>query len=139
VKAADDDSGGTGLYSEINVTPLVDVVLVLLVIFMVTTTYIVAQSISVDLPRAATGENVVTTLAITIDRQGDIYVEDERVEFDVLRERVRAASAGNEELRAVIAADRTVEHGMFVRVVDVIRQAGVAKFAINVEEEDIVR
>lgn len=139
MKAADDDSGGTGLYSEINVTPLVDVVLVLLVIFMVTTTYIVAQSISVDLPRAATGENVVTTLAITIDRQGDIYVEDERVEFDVLRERVRAASAGNEELRAVIAADRTVEHGMFVRVVDVIRQAGVAKFAINVEEEDIVR
>jgi biopolymer transport protein TolR len=128
-----------GLYSEINVTPLVDVVLVLLVIFMVTATYIVAQSISVDLPRAATGENVITTLAITIDSKGDIYLEDEKVGLDTLRERVRAAGQANDELRAVIAADRNIKHGLFVRVVDIIREAGVVKFAINVEEEDIVR
>lgn len=128
-----------GLYSEINVTPLVDVVLVLLVIFMVTTTYIVAQSIPVDLPRAATGENVITTLAITLDSKGDIYLEDEKVDLDTLRERVRVAGEASNELRAVIAADRNVRHGVFVRVVDIIRQAGVVKFAINVEEEDIVR
>jgi len=128
-----------GLYSEINVTPLVDVVLVLLVIFMVTTTYIVAQSIPVDLPRAASGENVVTTLAITIDKKGDIYLEDRKIDLDTLRERIRAARGTSSELRAVIAADREVRHGVFVRVVDVIRQAGVVKFAINVEEEDIVR
>ncbi len=128
-----------GLYSEINVTPLVDVVLVLLVIFMVTTTYIVAQSISVDLPKAATGENVITTLVITIDNKGNIYLEDEMVDVEVLRARVRAAGEASEELRAVIAADRNVKHGLFVRVIDVIRDAGVVKFAINVEEEDIVR
>jgi len=128
-----------GLYSEINVTPLVDVVLVLLVIFMVTTTYIVAQSISVDLPKAATGENVITTLVITIDNKGNIYLEDEMVDVDMLRQRVRSAGEASEELRAVIAADRNVRHGLFVRVIDVIREAGVVKFAINVEEEDIIR
>ena len=128
-----------GLYSEINVTPLVDVVLVLLVIFMVTATYIVAQSIPVDLPRAATGENVITTLAITIDSKGDIYLENEKVDLDELRVRVRAAGEASEELRAVIAADRGIRHGLFVRVVDIIREAGVVKFAINVEEEDITR
>jgi len=128
-----------GLYSEINITPLVDVVLVLLVIFMVTTTYIVAQSISVDLPKAATGENVITTLVITIDNKGNIYLEDEMVDLDTLRERVRSAGEASEELRAVVAADRNVRHGLFVRVIDVIREAGVVKFAINVEEEDIIR
>jgi biopolymer transport protein ExbD len=137
--AFSEGSEDQGLYSEINVTPLVDVVLVLLVIFMVTATYIVAQSIPVDLPRAATGENVVTTLAITIDSRGDIYLEDEKVEIEVLRERVQAAGEASDELRAVIAADRNVRHGIFVRVVDIIRQAGVVKFAINVEEEEIVR
>lgn len=131
--------GDQGLYSEINVTPLVDVVLVLLVIFMVTATYIVAQSIPVDLPRAATGESVVTTLAITIDSKGDIYLEDEKVDYETLRARVRAAGEASDELRAVIAADRGVRHGTFVRVVDIIRQAGVVKFAINVEEEEIIR
>lgn len=131
--------GDQGLYSEINVTPLVDVVLVLLVIFMVTATYIVAQSIPVDLPSAATGESVVTTLAITIDSKGDIYLEDEKVDYETLRARVRAAGEASDELRAVIAADRGVRHGTFVRVVDIIRQAGVVKFAINVEEEEIIR
>ncbi|MBW2264432.1 MAG: biopolymer transporter ExbD [Deltaproteobacteria bacterium] len=137
--AFSDGGNEQGLYSEINVTPLVDVVLVLLVIFMVTTTYIVAQSIPVDLPRAATGENVITTLVITIDSKGDIYLEDEKVDVDVLRARVRAAGEASDDLRAVIAADRNVRHGLFVRVIDVIRDAGVVKFAINVEEEDIVR
>jgi biopolymer transport protein ExbD len=114
-------------------------VLVLLVIFMVTATYIVAQSIPVDLPRAATGENVITTLAITIDSKGDIYLENDRVDLETLRARVRAAGEASQELRAVIAADRNIKHGLFVRVIDIIREAGVVKFAINVEEEDIVR
>ncbi len=139
MKVGEDEGGEGTLYSEINVTPLVDVVLVLLVIFMVTATYIVAEAISVDLPKAATGENVITTLAITIDKKGDIYIEDEKVDIAGLEKRVRSAGENNDELRAVIAADRTVPHGTFVRVVDVIRQAGVVKFAINVQEEDIVR
>jgi biopolymer transport protein ExbD len=139
LKVGDEDGGEAGLYSEINVTPLVDVVLVLLVIFMVTTTYIVAESISVDLPKAATGENVVTTMAITIDSKGDVYLDDEKVDLETLRSRVQGAGDKNDDLRAVIAADRNVKHGTFVRVVDIIRQAGVVKFAINVEEEDIVR
>ncbi len=128
-----------GVYTEINVTPLVDVALVLLVIFMVTATYIVAESISVDLPRAATGENVVTTLAITIDQKGDVYVDDVKTGLDELGKKVAAAHQSNEELRAVIAADRGIDYGLFVRVVDTVRAAGVDKFAMNVAEEDIVR
>ena len=128
-----------GAYTEINITPLVDVALVLLVIFMVTATYIVAESISVDLPKAATGENVVTTLAITIDGKGDIYVDDVKTALPDLGRKVATAHAGNKEVRAVIAADRGIDYGLFVRVVDTVRAAGVDKFAMNVAEEDIVR
>src|SRR5512145_1537062 len=89
----------------INVTPLVDVVLVLLIILMVTAGYIVSKTIPVDLPKGATGETTTITLAITLDAKGKMYLDAAPVSSDGLRARVRSAHRQDPETRAVIAAD----------------------------------
>jgi len=121
------------IISAINVTPLVDIMLVLLIIFMVTATYIVAQSIPVDLPEAATGEDVVTTFALTLTKDGKTYLDGTAMELKEVRERIRSAVKTNEDVRAVIAADREVSHGRVVNVIDIIRDEGITKFALNIQ------
>jgi len=130
-------SGGDDeLITGINVTPLVDIVLVLLIIFMVTATYIVREAIEVDLPRAAhAGEAVGTTLAIVLTRDGAIYLDGVRRSEAELAERARAAVAKDRDTRAIISADRAALHGAVVRVIDVVKGAGVTRFAIHIEKE----
>jgi biopolymer transport protein ExbD len=129
-------SGDEDLISDINVTPLVDVVLVLLVIFMVTATAIVRQSIEVDLPRAArAGEATGSVLAIVLTREGTLYLDGVRAEEAELVRRVREAVARDREARAVISADRMALHGAVVRLIDLVKGAGVTRFAIHVEKE----
>jgi biopolymer transport protein ExbD len=134
--AARPTSGDEDLISDINVTPLVDVVLVLLVIFMVTATYIVRQSIEVDLPRAArAGEATGSVLAIVLTREGTVYLDGVRADEAQLERRVRQVVAQDREARAVIAADRMALHGAVVRLIDLVKGAGVTRFAIHVEKE----
>src|SRR6476659_8912834 len=109
--------GGAGdgddeMISGINVTPLVDITLVLLIIFMVTATYIVRQTIEVELPRAAAGgETVGTTLTFVLDREGTLYVDGEKATFDEARAAVRKALAVDKEAKAIISADKAISHG----------------------------
>ncbi|MCP4196425.1 MAG: biopolymer transporter ExbD [Proteobacteria bacterium] len=124
------------IISDINVTPFVDVALVLLIIFMVTATYIVAQSIPVDLPEAGTGEDVVTTFAITITPDGQLFLDGAKKDEAGVRAKIRKAREHNEDVRVVIAADKVVTHGRVVQVIDLIRKEGVAKFAINIDAEE---
>jgi biopolymer transport protein ExbD len=125
-----------GIISDINVTPLVDVMLVLLVIFMVTATYIVAQSIPVDLPEAGTGEEVVTTLAITITEDGTYYLDGQRVDEAKIKRTITRTRQDNPDVRVIIAADQRLAHGRVVHVIDLVRKLGVAKFAINIDAEE---
>ncbi len=125
-----------GIISDINVTPLVDVMLVLLVIFMVTATYIVAQSIPVDLPEAGTGEDVVTTLAITITEDGTYYLDGQRVDEAKIKQTISRTRQDNPDVRVIIAADQRLQHGKVVHVIDLVRKLGVAKFAINIDAEE---
>jgi biopolymer transport protein ExbD len=118
----------------INVTPLVDVVLVLLIIFMVTAAYIVKPAIEVDLPEAATaGEVVETTLSLIIASDGRLFLNGDPVDEATLAQRCRAASDKDPRVQAIIAADSDTRHGVVVRVIDVIKQHGVKSFAINVD------
>ena len=126
-----------GVIHDINVTPLVDVVLVLLIILMVTATAIVSRTIPMELPQATTGEQTPTTPAVSIDRDARLFLDAQEVSVDQLRVLVRQARQGNEELRAVIAADGRVPHAEVVRVIDLLRQEQVTKFAINVRPEDL--
>jgi biopolymer transport protein TolR len=124
------------IITDINITPFVDVALVLLIIFMVTATYIVAQSIPVDLPEAGTGEDVVTTFAVTITKDGSFYLDGVKLDEGLLKKKLRLAKSKNEDVRVIIAADKKVEHGLVVHVIDVVRKQGVSKFAINIDKED---
>lgn len=117
----------------INVTPLVDVVLVLLIILMVTAGYIVARTIPVDLPKSATGEATNLTLAITIDSAGKTYLDAEAVDDTDLRQRIRVAKQRDPEARAVLAADGATPHRRVVGVIDLLRLEGISRFAINVQ------
>ena len=121
------------IISDINVTPFVDVALVLLIIFMVTATYIVAQSIPIDLPEAGTGEDVVTTLAIMMTENGDVYVDGIKTDDASIKKVIAKTRKENSEVRVIIAADKKVEHGKVIRIIDLVRKLGIAKFAINID------
>ena len=121
----------------INVTPLVDVVLVLLIILMVTAGYIVARTIPVDLPKSATGEATTLTLAITIDMNGRTYLDAKPMTSADLRRRIRAAKERDPETRAVISADGATPHRNVVSIIDLLRLEGISRFAINVQPEAV--
>jgi biopolymer transport protein ExbD len=121
----------------INVTPLVDVTLVLLIIFMVTATYVVKEAIEVDLPRAASGgETVGPTLAFAIDREGKLFVDGAPATDQGAREAVRTALEKSPEARAIISADRAVSHGRVVELIDLVKGEGLTRFAIDVERQE---
>jgi biopolymer transport protein ExbD len=131
--AFQDEDGGR-MITDINVTPLVDIVLVLLIIFMVTATYIVSPSIKVDLPKAATGsEQSRTTLALTLSKDGALFLNGEQATHAEVTRFIGAELPKNPDLQALIAADKSVPHGNVVGVIDLVKRAGVRKFAINVE------
>ncbi len=121
----------------INVTPLVDVVLVLLVVTMVTAGYIASRAIPVDLPKAATGETVPQTLALSIDEHGGLYLDGRRTDEPALHARVAAAKRARPDIRAVIAADGRVAHQRVIRLIDLLRQEHVTEFALDVRPEDL--
>src|SRR2546423_8950891 len=106
--------------TSINVTPLVDVMLVLLVIFMVTATYIVKEAIKVELPRAANSvETPARTLQILVTKEGKAYLDGVEVTEEALVRKIREAPEKKEALQAVGAADRDGTHraaGPWVRV-----------------------
>jgi biopolymer transport protein ExbD len=124
-----DDDGITG----INVTPFVDIALVLLIIFMVTAKYITSQSIPVDLPEAASASDTqqVSVANVSISATGQFFVDLEAVDDAGLRARMQQRLAQNPEVRAIINADRTTQHGRVTQAIDIIRLAGVTKFAIQ--------
>jgi biopolymer transport protein ExbD len=130
----DDDSGK--MITDINVTPLVDIVLVLLIIFMVTTTYIVNPTIKVELPKAATGSDQArTTLGLTLTKDQVLYLNGERSDDAGVTRYVNAELPKNRDLQAIIAADKEVPHGKVVHLIDLVKRLGVNKFAINVQAE----
>ena len=123
---------------DINITPFVDIILVVLIIFMVTATYIVKQSIKVNLPEAATGEATEnSSLGITIDADRALFLDGKPVTEDQLRSAIQAEKAAAEQNDAdvvcLIAADHTVSHGEVVHLIDLVKQEGIAKFAINID------
>ena len=119
------------LITAINVTPLVDIVLVLLIVLMVTSSYLVNKAINVDLPKAATGETTAPTMSISLDVEGKLYLDGAVIDEEHLQRRVRAAYSKDPEVKAVISADGRVKHAKVVTVIDILRREKVTKFAIN--------
>ncbi len=123
-----------GMITDINVTPLVDIMLVLLIIFMLTANLIAKQAIEVELPKAAQGSTPTpTTLAVTLTKDGQMYLNGQPVTPEQLRTSVKAALVKDPKTQAIIAGDKDVSHGRVVWVLDVIKSLGVISFAIQID------
>jgi biopolymer transport protein TolR len=123
-----------GIISEINVTPLVDIMLVLLIIFMLTANLIAKQAIEVELPRASQSTSLnPTTLVITLTRDGTLYLNGKPTAAPALREAVADAVRKDPKTQAIISGDKAVSHGRIVWVLDVVKSLGVASFAIQID------
>lgn len=121
----------------INVTPMVDVVLVLLVIMMVSAVYIVSQSLKVELPKTATSDQPANApLAVTITKDGQYLYEKKPIEERNLIPILKRAKEANADASLVITADRAAYHGDVVHVIDLAKIQGITKFAINVERSN---
>jgi biopolymer transport protein ExbD len=123
-----------GAITVINVTPLVDITLVLLIIFMVTAKLIVNHNaLPVDLPKAASGNEVQELLSIVLAANGATQLDGESLSSDdEILPRARIAQAARADLRAVIRADGTVQHQRVMHVLDLLRSAGVSKIGFAV-------
>jgi biopolymer transport protein TolR len=134
--AAQLQDGGDDEITAINVTPLVDVVLVLLIIFMVTANFIVRETMEVDLPRAANaGETVQGLVAVVLDRQGHLYLDGAEVSEAQLRTAVAASVKRDPETRAIVSADQALPYGEVMHLIDVVKGEGVSRFALNIEKD----
>ncbi len=128
----DDDDEIVG----INVTPLVDIVLVLLIIFMVTANFIVRETVEVDLPRAANGGETVQGLVnIVLDKDGKIFFDGAEIQEPALKSRIDEALAKDKETRAIISADQSVNYGRVMSLIDTVKGQGIAKFALNIQKD----
>lgn len=130
---ASSESDDDDIISGINVTPLVDVTLVLLIVFMVTAKIIVSQGMPMDLPKAASGEEVQNVFSVELTADGKTRVDSMAVEDDdSISELAREAKTKNKDVRAVLRVDKKVEHGRVIRVMDLLKQAGVSRLAFAV-------
>ena len=127
-----------GIIAEINVTPLVDIMLVLLIIFMLTAHLLAKQAIEVELPRATQSTGLPpTTLAITLKADGAIFLNDQPVTPDALRAQIRAAVAKDPKTQAIVAGDKRVSHGRVVWVLDTVKSLGITQFAIQIDPSQV--
>lgn len=125
---------------DINITPFVDIVLVVLIIFMVATKYIdQPPSIKVDLPDAASGEKTESSsLGLTLTSDGKLFLDGVETTEGDLRTFIRAERARVDEVVCLIAADKDVEHGRVIWLIDLVKTEGVAKFAINIDKANLI-
>lgn len=117
---------------DVELTPLIDVVFQLLVFFLLTSA-LMDHAIPVELPEASTGHEAPTVLAISVNREGDIYLDGSPLSLTELRARVREERTQRPDVTVVVAADRRSIHAHFVSVLDVLRQEGISRFGISVQ------
>ena len=128
---ADDE----GLLASINIIPFVDIVLVLLVIFMLTSAAIVKASLKVELPKAASGGSTVpSTLNILYTKAGELFLNGDRIpSLAVASQVIKREATQNPKVQAVISADKGVEYGRVIEIIDTVKHNGVSSFALDIE------
>jgi biopolymer transport protein ExbD len=143
-KSGDDDEG----FADINIVPFVDIVLVLLIIFMVTTEFarqdeedkrkMLPQNVPLELPKAASGgETNKSLLSIAMTSKGDLYLNGQTTTMEAITMRVEELKRGNQPVEAFVAADERLTHGAVLTVVDKLRMLGVANVGINTKPMEI--
>jgi biopolymer transport protein ExbD len=128
--AARETSRDDEIVAAINMTPLVDIVLVLLVIFMVTAKLITERGVPMDLPKAATATATQTVLTVSVDAKGQVFANGRKLAGDSeLRGVATQATRKNPELRTVLQAAGSARHASVLHVLDELRQSGITRIA----------
>ena len=121
----------------LNVTSLIDVLFLLLIFFMVSTTFLSTPAIKLELPEAEYSENVrQTPLVIYIDPSGRVYLNDEPMELALLGEALRSRTANELEKAVVLKVDSQVSHGAVIRVLDIVKGSGIRRISFSTRPED---
>lgn len=129
--SGDDD----GPIAEINIVPFVDIILVVLIIFMVTTPIIMKPSISVNLPKAASGEETTPSkFSLTLTAKGGLMLNGLPTSIDEIKAAAKEISETNPLAQAIISADKDVSHGRVVSIIDAVKIGGIKKFAITIDK-----
>jgi biopolymer transport protein ExbD len=134
-KSFDLQETGEGI-NEINITPFVDVVLVLLVIFMVTAPVMLKESLKVSLPKTLTSDlsQKSTSVGIAITKEGQVLMNGELVSDILLQEKFKKISETAPETNFLISADVDTRHGDVVRMIDLLKRNNLHRFALQVEK-----
>lgn len=132
-------SGGgedDGIVSGINVTPLVDIVLVLLIIFMVTANFVSEQGLKVQLPKISTQEAAPTpALTVAMDKAGNLVLMKKKVTLDELRSELTRETRLDPNVKVLLKAQKDLSYESVAQVLDVMKLAGVAKVALAMERK----
>jgi len=130
------NSGNERILSEINITPLTDVMLVLLVIFMVTTPLIMSDSFKVKLPKAVSSDAEPGRGAIvTVSERGEVAFNGKIIPLNALEEALRTGFQQGMDRTVIVRADGGTRHSVVVKVLDISRLAGAQKLSIAAEHE----
>jgi len=130
-------SGNGGIVTGINVTPLVDITLVLLIIFIVTAKIVVTPAVPLDLPKATTSEELQVVLSVIVPATGPVLVNGAPASDDgAFLARARDAVSRDADVRAVINADGETAHRRVIHALDLLRQAGIARIAFGAVPEE---
>jgi biopolymer transport protein ExbD len=134
---AEANGDDAGAITGINITPLVDISLVLLIVFMLTAKVMVTQAIPMQVPTSSTPTAVQVTLAVTVAEDGAMTLDGAKMADGPALARAAKAQAGNDaaEVHAVIAALRAAPHGAVIGALDALRSVGITKIAFAVERK----
>ncbi len=130
-------SGDDEPISEINIVPFVDIILVVLIIFMITTPFIMQSHIKIQLPQAASGEDSgPSEFNVTLAADGRILVNGQDADIASITTKSQELSQANPEVQAIISADREASHGQVVEIIDAVKIGGVKRFAITIDRKN---
>jgi len=135
-RPADDENHDDGVVAEINITPLTDVFLVLLIIFMVTSSVVANQSKQVDLPGAEVSETTPQGVTVTVLQDGSMLVNDVATSDAQLFAALEKALADTREKLVILRGDKNVLLGKAVNILDVAQQAGATGIALATKPPD---
>ncbi len=125
-----------GPITEINMTPFVDIVLVILIIFLISATVMLPRMFAIALPKAVQADKLENTpIIISIDREGAVAINGVKLAQDADFDRLFQEQRQNPEAQAVIAADREVRHGRLIEIIDRLRTMKVQRIGIEVEQQ----
>ena len=121
------------LMAEINITPFTDVVLVLLIIFMIATPFIYQSGIKVQLPQGSTSEEMSKDIIITVDAQGNVFLEDTKLDLATLKAKIITMVRDKADVFVIVNGDKNAKYDSVIQVMDVLTQSGVKNPGLGIE------